>query len=170
MIIREATRSDAESMIQYVYQVADETPYLSFGAGEFTITKHEEERVIEIHRQAKNRIFILAILEGEIAGMLNVVANNKPRMRHIGEFGITVEKKYWGLGIGDSLMKSMIDWAQHSGIIRKLNLKVQTHNTAAINLYKKYGFKKEGLITRDSYIDGVFYDTYMMGLLIDEST
>jgi len=167
LLIREAEKADASEMIKYIHQIAAETDFLSFGEGEFNVTIQEEERIIARHHQAINCLFILAILNGEIVGMLNVKASGKPRMRHIGEFGISVLKNHWGKGIGTALIRSMMDWAKATGVIRKLNLKVQTSNHTAIQLYKKLGFVKEGLIRRDSCIRGVFYDTYAMGMLID---
>jgi len=61
----------------------------------------------------------------------------------------------------------MLDWAKTSGVIRKINLNVQTNNEVAIALYEKFGFEKEGTIRRDLYVDGKFYDAYAMGILID---
>ncbi len=167
LLIREARKADATKMIEYIYQVAGETDFLSFGVGEFTITVQEEERIIDMHHQAINCLFILAIFNGEIVGMLNVKSSGKPRMRHIGEFGISVLKTHWGKGIGTALIRSMLNWAKATNVIRKLNLKVQTNNHTAIQLYQKLGFVREGVIRRDACIDGIFYDTYAMGMLID---
>ncbi|MDW3647031.1 MAG: GNAT family N-acetyltransferase [Bacteroidia bacterium] len=165
--IREARKSDAASLITYVNQVGGESDFLTFGGGEFSKTVEEEEAIIENHRRALNRIFLIAEIEGEIAGILNVNAGAKARMQHIGTFGITVQKKYWGYGIGSLLMKAMIDWAKANPIIRKINLEVLTDNPSAIALYKKFGFEIEGTIRRSLFLDGKFSDSYAMGLLID---
>lgn len=167
LLVRSAEKKDAATLIKYVKGVAGETDFLTFGKGEFKKTVKEEEQIIEEHRKAPNRIFIIAELEGKIAGLLNVNASEKPRLRHIGDFGITVRKDHWGKGIGTSLIKIMLDWAKASGVIRKINLNVIVNNKTAIKLYEKFGFKKEGLIKRDSYINRKFYDAYAMGLLID---
>lgn len=50
---------------------------------------------------------------------------------------------------------------------RKINLRVRTDNAAGIKLYKKLGFLEEGKLKRDFCIDGEFYDSLLMGLLID---
>ncbi|MBO0797135.1 MAG: GNAT family N-acetyltransferase, partial [Ktedonobacteraceae bacterium] len=91
----------------------------------------------------------------------------RPRTRHAGEFGISVLRKYWNLGIGGRMLTYLIDWARQSGIIRKINLRVRVDNLPAIHLYEKHGFVREGHITREFYLHGQFVDSYVMGLEID---
>jgi len=165
--IQKAKKTDAFALIEYVKKVADETNFLTFDSSEFNKTVEEEERIIEEHNSVKNQIFILAKFDEKIIGILNVGSSRKKRLEHIGEFGLSVLKAYWNKGVGDSLMKYMIDWAKESGIIRKLNLRVSVNNESAIRLYKKNGFQIEGTIIRDIKLNDTFQDTYQMGLLID---
>lgn len=167
LTIREAQKEDAAAFIAYLNQVVGETDFLTIGKGEFIMTQREEEEILEEYKSATNKIFLVAELDGNIAGILNVDASSKPRQRHMGELGITVRKEYWGKGVGAGLMQSMIEWAKQLGVIRKLNLTVQANNEAAIALYEKCGFEKEGLVKRDAYINGEFYDAYVMGMEID---
>ena len=165
--IQEAKKKDATALIQFVQKVANETNFLTFDSSEFNKTVEEEEQIIEDHLQAKNQIFILAKLDGQIIGILNVQSSKKKRLEHIGHFGVSVLKQYWNKGVGSLLVQSMIDWAKESGIIRKLNLRVSVNNELAIRLYKKHGFTVEGIIKRDLKLNDKFEDTYQMGLLID---
>lgn len=165
--ILEAEKKHAAELIEYTKKVGDETDFLTFQGNEFNKTIEEEQAIIEQHKLARNRIFILAILNNEIIGILNINSSPKKRLEHVGEFGISVLKAHWHKGVGGLLMKSMIEWAKKSGIIRKLNLKVMTTNDTAIKLYKKFGFEVEGLIKRDFYIKNKFQDSLIMGLIID---
>jgi len=167
IIIQEAKKADAVALIEYVKKVADETDFLTFDSSEFNKTIEEEERIIETHGIAKNQIFILAKLNDKIIGILNVESNRKKRLEHIGEFGVSVLKEFWNKGVGDCLVKYMINWAKETGVIRKLNLKVSVNNKSAIRLYTKNGFQIEGKISRDIKLNDIFQDTYQMGLLID---
>ncbi|MEL6593232.1 MAG: GNAT family N-acetyltransferase [Bacteroidota bacterium] len=110
--IREALPEDAAAILAYVDQVAGETNFLTFGQGEFTVTIEQEERLLKHYQQSDNQIFILALREAQIVGMLNVHASHKTRLRHIGEFGMSVLKAHWGQGIGSALLSKMIDWAK----------------------------------------------------------
>jgi len=78
-----------------------------------------------------------------------------------------VLRKYWGLGIGTNLVETLIEWAKSSGIIKKINLRVRTDNTRAIRTYKRLGFAQEGVITREFFVYGQFYDAFFMGFKID---
>ena len=57
-----------------------------------------------------------------------------------------------GKGIGDKLLKYLIEKYKDSDI-KNITLEVKEDNIAAINLYKKYGFKK--VSTREKYYDGI---------------
>ena len=167
ILIREATKADAAALIQYVKQVSDESQFLTFSSDEFQNTIEEEEAIIEKHQIQDNHIFLIAEQDGKIIGILNATGSYKRRLKHIATFGITVLKAHWNKGVGHKLLQGMIDWAEKSGVIRKINLEVQADNPGAIYLYEKFGFEREGVNSRASFIDGQFLDTYYMGLKID---
>lgn len=165
--VREAVKSDAQTILSYVNQIAGESDFLTFGEGEFNKTLLEEEKILESYQKTPNQIFILGEIEGEIAGILNVSAGARPRIQHIGTFGISVQKKFWGKGIGFCLMERMLTWAKENPIIRKIDLEVLTNNPRGIALYEKLGFEYEGRLKRHSFQGGKFIDTFAMGLLIE---
>lgn len=165
--IRKAVRSDALKMVQYVSKIGGESDNLTFGLNEFDITVEKEELIIDSTNSRDNSIMIVAEMDGQIVSMLSLGSGTRQRTRHVGEFGITVGKPFWGLGIGSAMIEYMLEWARDTHIIRKINLRARIDNKNAISLYKKYGFKEEGVATRDLYINGIFYDSVLMGLEID---
>ncbi|MEN0002911.1 MAG: GNAT family protein [Bacteroidota bacterium] len=167
LLLRSAFREDAGMMLQHVHKVGSETDFLTFGAGEFDKTEAEEAQIVQNHLDADNQIFMLAFIEEELVGMMNVHARSRKRLRHVGEFGISVARAHWGKGIGQHMILAMIAWAKASGVIRKLNLMVNEENKRGIHIYKKLGFEVEGLLRRDFCLNGTFSDTYYMGMLID---
>lgn len=166
--IRHAERTDAGHIIKYVNKVAGETNYLTFAADELGISVEEEEKFIEGHLNSDNKLFIIAEINGIIVGTLGFTGGEQSRIRHRGEFGVSVLKEYWGLGIGAKLVETLIEWAKSSGVIKKINLIVRSDDTRAIELYKHLGFCQEGLISREHLIGGRFYDSLFMGLQLDE--
>ena len=84
------------------------------------------------------------MLNDEIVGLVNITADQRKRVRHIGDLFIVIGKKYWNNGLGSLLLEEVVDWAQASGILRRLQLTVQTRNQAAVHLYQKNGFVIEG--------------------------
>ena len=57
---------------------------------------------------------------------------------------IAVHPNYRGQGIGSKLVESLIENSS-SWYINSLTLEVRASNKIAQNLYKKYGFKEEGM-------------------------
>jgi RimJ/RimL family protein N-acetyltransferase len=165
--IRIGNEEDASRYVDYLDKVSRESDYLTFGEGEVSVEVDKQREIIRQFRESDNQLFLIAECNGEIVGNLTFRGGIRPRTKHVGEFGISVRKEYWGLGIGKKLIQYLLEWAKESGVIRKINLKVRCDNETAINLYKKFGFKEEGLLTREFLIDNQFFDALMMGLCID---
>lgn len=167
LVIREAQKEDASLILEYINKVCTESDNLTFGEGEFGITPEKEAEVIEEIAKSDNQLMICAFIEDKLVGQLVFRAGSRPRIRHSGEFGITVLKEYWGMGIGKELLSYLIAWAKETQIIRKINLKVRSDNLKAIGLYTKIGFISEGTISREFLIKGRFYSCIHMGMEIN---
>lgn len=167
IIIRKAKKSDAKALIEYLNVIEGESDYLTFGAGQFGRSVEQQEEFIVNALNKENALFIIAEVNGKVVGNLNFSGGIRQRTAHVGEFGVSILKEYWGNGIGEELVKYLINWSKNSGMIRKINLRVRTDNTRGVSLYKKLGFLEEGIIKRDFLINGEFYDSLLMGLLID---
>lgn len=64
-------------------------------------------------------------------------------MKHRAEFGIGIDQKYWGLGIGKALTAACIECAQKAGY-SQLELECVAENQKALNLYRSLGFIEFG--------------------------
>jgi len=170
LTVREAMVSDTGSLIKYVKQVADETNYLTFDSSEFNKTISQEAEIIQASLDSPNHLFLVALLEEQIIGILTLGGSHKRRLRHVVDFGVSVLKDHWGKGVGNHLIQTMISWGQNNPVVKKISLKVQCANHAAISLYEKYGFEQEGLIKRDFFIDDQYMDTYLMALWVGEES
>jgi len=166
MIIREAKIEDSLEYINYLNQIALQTDFLTFGVGEL-LTSEDEQKSIIANSKLDNQLMVFAIVDEKIVGGLNFRSSNRPRIRHTGEFGISVLKDFWGLGIGTHLISYLIEWAKASIIIRKINLGVRCDNRRAIELYSRLGFVEQGLITKEFLIGNQFYDALYMGIEIN---
>lgn len=75
---------------------------------------------------------------------------------------IVTRKNMRGLGVASSMLEYIISYCkQHE--IKKINLEVNSSNSIAINLYKKYNFKQIGF--RKKYYNNT-YDAILMNLSI----
>lgn len=165
--IRRARPDDAAAALAYLSRVGGETDNLTFGPEGPGLTEAEEREYLERVAAADNSLAIFATVDEQFVGSLTFDGGRRRRLRHVGEFGISVTRAYAGLGIGQAMIEYMLDWAQASGVVRKINLKVRVDNEGAIRLYRRMGWVEEGRTTRDTLIDGKFNDCLFMGLPID---
>ena len=83
-------------------------------------------------------------MDDRIVGTAGIEAiGKKDKIKHRAEFGICIEKAYWGRGIGRALTKGCIDCAKAAGY-SQLELEVVSDNAAAVSLYKSLGFTEYG--------------------------
>ena len=168
LLIREAEAEDAAELVTFLNCVSLETDFTSLDGDGILLTSEEMEVFLNKQASSDNQITLLAFLNDKIAGLVNITADQRKRVRHIGDIFIVIGKRYWNNGLGSLLIEEAIEWAQASGILRRLQLTVQTRNQAAVHLYQKHGFVIEGRQERGAYIEeGKFIDVYLMGKLID---
>ncbi|SNE41691.1 GNAT family N-acetyltransferase [Streptococcus pneumoniae] len=167
LLIREAEPKDAAELVAFLNRVSLETDFTSLDGDGILLTGEEMEIFLNKQASSDNQITLLAFLNGKIAGIVNITADQRKRVRHIGDLFIVIGKRYWNNGLGSLLLEEAIEWAQASGILRRLQLTVQTRNQAAVHLYQKHGFVIEGSQERGAYIEEEkFIDVYLMGKLI----
>jgi RimJ/RimL family protein N-acetyltransferase len=161
--IVQVCEEDAQKVIEYVNQVGGESDYLSFGENEFKITVEEEREIIRSYRERDNCLMIAARLGEKIVGLLTFEGGRRERLKHRGEFGLTVSKEYWGMGIGKSLIEYMVETVKKKGITR-IGLQVRADNERAIKLYSNFGFEIEGRLERFMKIKEKYFDFLQMGI------
>ncbi len=164
--IQEATKEYAQQMIDFYNVVGGETDFLSFGENEFKRDVEEYEKYIESTHQEQNSILLLATINDKIISIASITSSQKDRTKHVGTLGIVISEQFTGLGLGRKMMEQLIQWATSNGITNKISLVTREDNVLAIELYEKLGFEQEGLILKDSFISGVYYNTLVMGLFV----
>jgi RimJ/RimL family protein N-acetyltransferase len=165
--IRRAEPDDASAILAYLGRVGGESINLTFGTEGPGLSEEEEREYLTRVAAADNSLAIVALAGDEIVGGLTFDGGRRARLRHAGEFGISVLQSYAGQGLGKALVEYMLAWAERSGVVRKINLKVRVDNLPAIRLYERMGWVPEGRTTRDTLIDGEFNDCLLMGREVD---
>jgi RimJ/RimL family protein N-acetyltransferase len=85
----------------------------------------------------------------------------------VADLGMAVAAGWRGRGIGSALLAEAIDQARTAGA-HKIALQVWPHNAAAIALYERFGFQREGYLTRHyRRRSGELWDAVVMGLPLD---
>ena len=85
LCIREAEISDAAALVAFLNQVGRETDFTSLDEHGIGMTASEMALFIEKQAASENQITLLALLNDELAGVLNITADQHVRVRHIGD-------------------------------------------------------------------------------------
>lgn len=87
------------------------------------------------------------------------------REKHMAEFGILIDEKFRGRGLGKLMMHETIKYAKKKGGLKFIVLHVYEPNKRAIALYRKMGFKQAAHL-KDWLLDsnGKMMGEYIMRL------
>ena len=136
-VIGRARAEDGAALLQYLKIIGGD---LSFGPEGVPLSVEAEEAYLRAQEGSADNVQYLARVDGEIIGTASL--NRKPnRMRHRGEFGISLKKAWWSCGAASALAEAILAFARENGF-EQLNLEVRGDNARAIRLYEKLGFRK----------------------------
>lgn len=163
MEIRRLSRRYYKKLHKLFYNLDKESEFLLFEEGERKITEEEVHKMLS--SSLEDLVFIGAFDGEELIGYLSSFRGKYNRIRHVSYSVVGIRKKYRSKGIGRKLFEELFIWAYENNI-KRLELTVACNNIIAINLYKKVGFKVEGLKKRAIFKDGLYYDEYYMSKLL----
>ena len=165
IIYREAAATDASALLLHQATVGGETDNLSFDQFTFNISPEKEARFIDRFSKSDRDVMLVALDGEKIVGNGIIECERAKRYSHRATLSITVLREYWGQGIGAHLMEMMIKHSREKGI-DVVSLEVRADNLRAIALYEKFGFETIGVYKKFFKISDVFYDAYLMQLLL----
>lgn len=128
---------------------------------ENNIPEHYPKAIWDVHATVFRNICFIAIVKGIPVGYILCIYDKVDiRQPHCLITSFVVDKEYRRHGIGEKLLQVCVEKANlHYSDIRYISLNVRKSNYAAIDLYRKQGFKEIGTLTK-YYEDGE--DAYEM--------
>lgn len=109
------------------------------------------------------REYLVAELDGWLAGYIRVrpVTELQENAHVLGVMGLAVAPGARRRGVGSALLAAAEQLARTRGA-RKLSLHVLSTNTAALALYERLGFRREGAQLEEFRIGGRYVDNVLM--------
>ncbi|MBO7728896.1 MAG: GNAT family N-acetyltransferase [Oscillospiraceae bacterium] len=142
--LRNGTAEDGQAVLDIFNLTHAQTDYLLTYPEESTLTARQEADYLAQKTESADEIELLAELDGEIVGTAGIgCVARKEKTRHRAEFGISVDKAHWGLGIGRALTEACIACAGNAGYVQ-LELEAVAENKNALALYRSVGFREYG--------------------------
>ena len=142
--IRNGVASDGSTVLENFNLTHAETDYLLSHPDENYFDAEQESRYLEKKAVSPNEIELIAFVDDKVAGTAGIDAiGAQYKVAHRAEFGISILKDYWSLGIGRALMEACIQCAKAAGYAQ-LELDVVAENTRAIFMYQTAGFVEYG--------------------------
>ena len=143
-ILRNGTESDGKAVLDNFILTHEQTDYLASYPDESETTPEEESEFLKNKTESPDEIEIMAEVGGAVAGLAGISSlGRKYKVRHRVDFGISVDRAYWGLGIGRALLEACIECARKAGY-EQMELSVVAENPRAITMYEKAGFVEFG--------------------------
>jgi RimJ/RimL family protein N-acetyltransferase len=124
--------------------------------------------------------FIDAIGKGEDMGLAIVLRDGDRLIGGAGlheidqrcrraQFGIVIgDREQWGKGYGTEVTRLMVGYAFETLNLNRVWLLVYEYNPRGVRSYEKVGFRREGVLRQDTFRDGRYWDTIVMGILREE--
>lgn len=162
-ILRSPAAKDAEKILAHMRLTSGETDYMLRYPDEITLPVKDERALLERIAASSNEVMIAAEIDGKLvanAGFSPVLPCEKAR--HRAEFGISVQRAYWGEGIGSAILEGILDSARRAGY-RQMELDVVSDNERGVALYRKFGFRAYGTLEHACLLrDGSWQTLYRM--------
>jgi RimJ/RimL family protein N-acetyltransferase len=129
------------------------------------VSMNSSRGMYERVRREKSHWYCI-IVDGVVAGSVWIQGGRKDsKQAHVTEFGISIAREYWGMGVGDKAMKFMINKSRELGL-KRIQMIVVEDNRRARRLYEKHGFRREGVQKKSFKIGRRYHNTIMMARLL----
>ena len=142
--LRNGTEQDGQEALDNFLEVHEQTDFLMSYPDENTFTAEDEGKFLREKTDSEDAVELAAIVDGKLVGLAAIEpVGAKSKVKRRALFGISIDKGYWGLGIGKEMMHACIECAKKAGY-SQLELDVVAENERAVELYRKMGFVEYG--------------------------
>ena len=158
--IRGINTGESQKLLDLKRSYIGDTRTIPLTMEEYPDNIEKETRLISDYEKSPNSILLVAEINSELIGNIDLTGSNRAKMKHTAMIGMGIKQEWRNQGIGRILIESVIDWAKKNVQIEIIWLDVYASNTLGYNLYKNTGFIVSGVIKGffkygDEYTDKV---------------
>ena len=143
-VLRNGGAQDGQALFDNFMLTHAQTDWLLSYPDENSMNAAQEAAFLKEKAMSPNEIEIIAEIDGRVVGSAGIErVGHKDKVKHRAEFGISVDKDCWGLGVGRALTRACIECAKTAGYLQ-LELQAVEANERAVALYRSEGFVEYG--------------------------
>lgn len=162
IIIRKFTTEDIPNKVDWINN-PNNNKYLHY---ELPLEIRKTELWFENVKESKNRYDGVIVADDEPVGLIGLLSiDNKAKKA---EYYICLNYKDTGKGIAGIATRKLLKYAFDELKLNKVYLFTEESNLPAQRLFKKIGFKSEGILRDDVMNNGKFVNRYVMSVLCSE--
>ncbi len=134
---------------------------------ELQVTEEKWRERIDNSVKGDNGVMVVAETEGNLVGLVGITYGRHPKIKHSAHiWGTYVTPDFRGKGIGRRLMEKVIEIAKANSSVKKIKIEVVAEQESAAKLYEKMGFIHIGTAKDELFVDGTYFDIYIMEMYI----
>jgi putative acetyltransferase len=154
-------RPDDFEKVYDLYMEEEANPYLTYDSMPKDAFKTIYNSVL-----STNTLYVVEV-DSEILATYRLIPKTDRQAHTLYLGGFTIHSKFRGKGWGIKILEQIKKTAHGEGKIR-IELTVDIHNTSAIGLYEKAGFRVEGTLSKSYKMSSTnqYYDEYLMAVIL----
>ena len=159
--IREALPADGPALLDIIMAINEETEFLGTAEDRPPWAEHPKQGLREM-RERDTGVYFIATEADWMIGFLGAFPGGFARTRgivYVAHLGVRQARQDRGIGL--RLLQAVEAWAR-ARRARRLELRVDVENPAALALYRRAGFEIEGRVPDAAQIGDAWRDHYWM--------
>ena len=160
--IRKPRKGDERKMLAYINSLIKERVYI---LAEKKKTLADEKKFLDgllKEMKAGKKIALVFECGGRIVAVIEAWKGSHEKNSHVCELALALSKDFRGAGLGNIIMKMLIDASRKKLKCKVARLSVFSSNKRAIRLYMKHGFRETGRIPKGIRHFGKYCDEIIM--------
>jgi len=152
--------------LPFIHTLDNERHTMAFWFEEPYESLDELHNLYDKHIHDDNERRFVIDVDNKFAGIVELMNINF--IHRTAEIQIIVRSDFRGQGLSKRAMLKGLDYAFNILNMQKVYLYVDVKNHIAVNIYKDIGFKQEGTLRQQFFVEGVYRDSIFMGIFKNE--
>ena len=166
LLLRRPTQNDADELVDLKN---NKKASKLLGGNTYIYTHERISKWIDYHNQNEEEVLFVVLDEllGHLIGHVGLYKIDQIAKKS--EYGILLaDDNSRGKGYGTMCTKTMLNYAFDTLCLHKVYAEVISENNVSEAMFKKCGFKIDGILRDDNFKNGKYYDVLAMSILETE--